>query len=154
MQYLTNEDLTADSYQRFLTESSGDGENTINKCEARAIALVSTYLNKRYSTTDIFGILSDDESTGEEDPEFDIPPLRNELLVEIITKITLYRLFRRNAARKLPEEIKEDFEWALKTLEKIQTGRITLDLPPAMDDNGNAISNSIWGNNSNGDYYI
>lgn len=142
MTYLTPDDLTADAYQRFITESSGDGTDVIDKCEERAIALTQTYLT-RYSIIDIFG-----------DPDLSIAPLRNELLVEIISKITLYRLFKRNAARKLPEDIKEDFDWALKMLEKIQTGRTPLDLPPALDESGNAKSYSIWGNNTNEDYYI
>lgn len=143
MIYLENSDLTADAYQRFITESQGDGEDVLNKCELRAIAMVKTYISSRYDVLDIFG-----------DEELETEPLRNELLVEIISKITLYRLFGRNAARKLPADIKEDFEWALKMLEKIQTGRLQLDLPPALDEGGLPKSNSIWGNNSNQDFYI
>lgn len=155
LKYITDDDLTTESYQRFITESSGDGEDVIEKCEERAIALVTAYISNRYSIKDIFGVETGrDLPDEEEDPDWEIPPLRNELLAEIITKITLYRLFRRNAARKLPEDIKEDYEWALKTLEKIQTGRILLELPPAMDEGGMARSNAIWGNNSNSDFYI
>lgn len=143
MKYLSEDDLTTDSYQRFIIESSADNPDVIFKCEDRAIALVITYLSSRYSVKDIFG-----------DDELNIPPLRNELLADIITKITLYKLFKRNAARKLPDDIKEGWDWSILMLEKLQTGRIILNLPPALDENGQVKSKSIWGNLSNKNYYI
>jgi len=143
MKYLTDDDLTADSYQRFIQESTGDIADVINKNEERAIALVRTYLSDRYDVATIFAEVL---------PGVD--PLRNELLVDIITKITLYKIFRRNAARKLPEDIKEDFKWAIEQLERINSGRTKLDLPPALDDSGNVLSNSIWGDLTNPDFYI
>lgn len=152
MIYITKDDLTADSYERFINESSEDIENTLDKCEARAIALVITYLKGRYDTDVIFGFpIVEDE---EEDPVPSTPPMRDELLVDIISKITLYRVFRRNAPRKLPSDVKEDYQWAIDQLSRINSGRVTMELPPAVDESGNVISNSIWGNNTNKDYYI
>lgn len=143
MKYLTEDDLITDSYERFITESAADNLDVIDKCEQKAIALAITYLANRYSVNDIFG-----------DNELNLPPLRNELLVDIITKITLYRLFKRNAARKLPDDVKEGWDWAIQMLEKIQTGRTILNLPPALDENGQVKSKSIWGNLSNNNFYI
>lgn len=152
MKYLDDTDLTTDSYKRFITESSGDGhdqQSIIDDCEARAIAIANTYLSNRYDVQSVFGTPENDDP-----PTPAIPGIRNELLAEIITKITLYKLFRRNAARKVSTDIKEDYDWAIKMLEKIQTGRTILDLPPALDEEGNARSNSIWGNSSNRDFYL
>lgn len=153
MRYITNDDLTTDSYQRFITESSSDIVNTLDKCEARAIGIAKTYLD-RYSITDIFGTLVEEAVPPYDEIDWELQPIRNELLVDLITKITLYRLFKRNAARKLPDDIKEDFDWSIKQLEKIQTGITKLPLPPAIDETGTTISQSIWGNNTNSDYYI
>lgn len=152
MIYLTDNDLTADSYQRFITESSGDGQtqqNVVDDCEERAISVATTYLSNRYDTETIFG-----QPASTDPPAPAIPPIRNELVAEIITKITLYKLFRRNAARKVSTDIKEDYDWAMAMLEKIQTGRTILNLPPALDESGKPKSYSVWGNISNRDFYI
>lgn len=155
MQYLNQEDLTPDSYQRFITESIGDadGSDVVDKNEARAIALVKTYINDLYDTKSIFGYTI--PAQYEEDKPVIVPPIRNELLVDIISKITLYKIIRRNAARKVPEDYKDDFNWAIGQLERINSGRIALsDLPPSVDEDGNTQSESIWGNLSNPDFFI
>ena len=146
MQYITSDDLIIDSYQKLIAESSQDFPLIIENTEARAIALVKTYL-VRYDTDTIFGLALDDD----DEP---IPPIRHELLVEIICKIVLYKIFRRNAARKVPEDVQKDYDWAIKELDKVRSGITTLELPPAIDENGQPISTSIWGNNTNPDFYI
>lgn len=151
MKYITRDDLLTGSYEQFITESTRDDWEVINNIESKAIALVKTYLS-RYDTDSIFGIILINE---EDEDEIDTtPPIHNELLADILTKITLYRLFRRNAARKIPEDIKEDYAWAIKELEKIRNGSTKLDLPPKLDEQGNIVSKSLWGNNTNNDYYI
>lgn len=153
MRYITLDDLTADSYERFINESSADIPNTLDKNEARAIGLVKTYL-ERYDTGSIFGSLIEaNEDEEDEEPEY-TPPIRHELLVEIICKITLRKVFGRNAARKVPEDVQKDYDWAIKELERIRNGSVNLGLPPAIDESGGTTSNSMWGNNTNTDYYI
>lgn len=143
MIYLTNADLTDGSYKRFITESSGDteaGHDIINANELKAIGLAKTYMTGRYDTDKIF------------DPE---SPVRDELLADIISKITLYKIFSRNAARKVSTDIKEDYDWAMKELQRINSGQTVLaGLPVPVDDDGEPISKSIYGNNSNTDFYI
>lgn len=152
MRYLTQTDLTANSYERFITDSSKDDPAVLDRLEDRAIALAATFM-ERFDTDTIFGTYVPAEAEG--DPPVLIPGIRHALLIEIIAKITLYNLFRRNAARKIPEDIKEDYDWAVKELERIRNGATTLKgLPPAIDENGQPISNTIWGNNANGNFYI
>ena len=136
MIYITENDLTADSFERFITDSSADIDDTLDKNELRAIDIVKTYLSARYDVTAIF-----------------TTPIRHEMLVDIICKITLYKVFRRNAARKIPADAKEDYDWAMKMLEKIEAGKPVLDLPIKIID-GTPISTSIWGNNKQADFYI
>ncbi|MCO5253622.1 MAG: DUF1320 domain-containing protein [Bacteroidetes bacterium] len=136
MIYISKEDLETDIWERFIDESTGHDDNIIDRAEGKAIDLCKTYLTL-YNT----GLVFDE-----------ISPIRNEVLVDIISKLTTYNLIRRNAARKVPSDAKENWEWAMKQLEKIQSGRITLDLPPVVLPDGK--SNSMWGNNTNKDYYI
>ena len=152
MKYLVKEDLISSSFERFIDESTGDkpgeGETIdqvrvriLNNTELKCIELVTTYIGTRYDANLIF---AEDE------------PIRNEVLVDIMVKICLYKIVKRNAARKVPTDYKDDYNEAIKTLEKIATGRTPLTgLPQAIDGDGNPIaSNTVWGNNKNNNFYI
>lgn len=140
MIYLTKDDLITLAFERFIDESSEDFQDTINNSELQNIDLITSYLSSRYDMKEVFSTLS---------------PIRNAIIVRILSKLTLYDIIRRNAARKVPTDYKEEYDNALMLLEKIATGKIKIDgLPEAKDENGNPISNSIWGNNSNNNFYI
>lgn len=140
MRYLTKKDLIVDAFERLIDESSNDTEGILDDQVSRAIEIVETYIGARYDVTAIFH-----EQT----------PIRNEVLISIISRIAIYKTIKRNAARKVPTDYKDDYDDAMEDLEKISTGRIKLEgLPPAKDDQGNVKSNSIFGNNSNKDFYI
>jgi hypothetical protein len=79
-------------------------------------------------------------------------PVRDEALVDILVILTLSKLHGRNSARKFSD--KEDVEKAMKELDKITAGKITLELPLPVDEDGNVESTSIWGNLRNDDFYI
>lgn len=141
MIYLEKEDLITDSFERFIDESSLDENFVLNNIELKVIGKVKSYLGTRY---DVESIFDEDE------------PIRNQVIIDILVKLFLKKLFKRNAARKLPSDISDDHKEALEELEKIATGRIPIsDLPQAVDEDGNLItSNSVWGNNKNEDFYI
>ena len=103
--------------------------------------IIKTYIGTRYDVETIF----EAENV-----------IENEVLKDILSKLVLYRLFRRNAARMLPKNYKEDFDEAMKQLKEIATGVVRLDgLPPAIDTTtGGVRSNSLSGNLSNPDFYI
>lgn len=141
MIYLEKEDLITDAFERFIDESSKDDLNVLDKAEERAIAFVKTIIGSRYDVDLIF-------TEG--------APIINEMLVQILSRIVLYRVIKRNAARKVPTDYKEDYDEALSWLKDIATGKIPLDgLPLPVDEDGDPVdSNSLWGNNSNPDFYI
>jgi len=152
MIYLEKEDLIASSFERFIDESSGDkpaqGETIddvrqriLDQTELKCIDIVKTAIGTKY---DVDAIFDEDE------------PIKNEMLVDILVKFMLYKIVRRNAARKVPTDYKEDYTEAKETLEKIATGRIPLSgLPIATDGDGNPlVSQSVWGNNKNDNFYI
>lgn len=141
MIYLDKDDLITDAFERFIDESSQDNETVLDKAELRAIKFVKTLIGTRY---DVDLIFNEDE------------PIINELLVQILSRIVIYRIVRRNAARKVPTDYKEDYDEAVKWLQEIAIGKLPLDgLPVPTDESGNPTnSNSMFGNNTNPNYYI
>ncbi len=140
MNYLTKDDLILLAYERFIDESSQDQEYILDDTETRAIAYLKTVLGTRYNVTLLFN---------------ETEPIRNELIVQILSKIVVYNIIRRNAARKVPTGYSEDYDEAMKLLKDIATGVIKLDgVPGAVDENGNTISTTMFGNNTNKDFYI
>lgn len=141
MIYLIKEDLIAAAFERLIDESSLDQAETIDKVELQNIALIKSYIGLRYDVEAIF------------DPD---QPIKSELLTRVLVKLCLFDIVRRNAARKVPTDYKEEYESAIKLLEKIAIGKMPVTgLPAATDDNGDPmISDSIWGNTKNEDFYI
>jgi len=144
MIYITENDLKGDAQERFITDSAADFEESPDVIEKRVLGIVTTLIGERYDC----GLIFDEDA-----------PVRNDLLIDIIVKMTLFRLFKRNAMRKVSPGSKEDNTWALEQLEKINNGRIKLaglpkPAPDPVEDNGEPGGESLWGNISNRDYYI
>lgn len=140
MNYLLKEDLITHAFERLIDESSKDFEDSLKNIESENIGIIKSYLGAHYDVDAIF----DEEE-----------PIRNPLLVRILSKMVLYDVIRRNAARKVPSDYVEEYEKAMETLEKIAFGKLTIkELPPAIDDDGKIISNTLFGNNRNKNFYI
>jgi phage gp36-like protein len=140
MKYIDKDFLIAHAQERFIDESSQNEDAIIDQIEITQIAIIKTYIGSRYNVAVLF-----DAAT----------PIENEVLKEILAKLVLYKLIRRNAARKVPSDYKEQYDEAMKTLKEVSIGIIKLDgLPPALDNTGAIISNSMSGNLSNKNFYI
>jgi phage gp36-like protein len=140
MIYIDKDYLISHAQERFIDESSQNDDEILDQIELTQIAIIKTYLGTRYDVNTIF----DEDS-----------PIENEVLKEILAKLVLYKLIRRNAARKVPNDYKEQFDEAMKTLKEVATGIIRLDgVPSAVASNGSVVSNSISGNLSNSNFYI
>jgi len=140
MEFLAKDDLKVHSFERFIDESSQDFSGAIDSSERQAIALVKSKLASRYDVAAIFA------QTGAG---------RHDLIIRILTFIVIYDIISRNAARKVPEDIKEMWEWAMSTLEAIRDRKESpKGLPPLTDDDGKPLRAAIWGNNSNENYYL
>ncbi|MFY0714116.1 DUF1320 family protein [Seonamhaeicola sp. NFXS20] len=139
MIYITDNDLKTESFERFITESTSDFPTVKDEVELKTIGLVKTFLSGRYNVEAIFR---------------ETEPLRDEFLADIVAKITMYKIISRNAARKVPSDFKDDYDWAMQQLEKINAGKISLDLPAPTDEEGNSNINPMWGNNTNKNFYI
>lgn len=139
MIYITRDDLSDDTQDRFIEESTVDKPQAVDKIVAKVVGMLVDVMSERYDTAKIF-----DEQN----------PIRNEYLVDIIRKLSLYSIFRRNAPRKVTTDIKEDYNWALKQLEKINAGSLSFaNLPKAPSQEGDP-GDLLIGNISNKNYYI
>ncbi len=145
MNYINTDDLIAIIQERLINESVAMAgvtelsENTIlDDIETKTIDLVISYISGTYDYTQIFAD----------------PPIRNGVLVQIISAIVVYRSVRRNAARKVPDDLKDLYSEAIKSLEKIQSGIINLvGCPKASNEDGSPAS-PVYGNNTNKDFFI
>lgn len=140
MKYLNPEDLIDIIQQNLLDDSIQLTPAITDSIEEKAIAFAASYISGRYKVDLIFADT----------------PQRHPLLVQAIAMIVVYRIVRRNAARKVPEDYKLVYEEGVKILENIQKGVQKLDPLPEVDStdaNGNP-TNLMWGNSTNKDFFI
>lgn len=138
MKYINRDDLVNYIQERLLDECLPTGTDILNSIEADTIDLVIAHIGARYDTTKIFST----------------PPLRNGVLVQVVSMITVYRVIRRNAARKVPEDYAKLYDDAVKLLEKIGSGSQHLDNIPAITAPDGSTGKLMYGNNTNTDYFI
>lgn len=140
MIYLEKEYLQTHIFERLLEESSGDYMDMLDNAEAEQIGVIKSMLAGRYDVSLIFN----------EDA-----PIINEVLKRILSKLVIYDAVRRNAARKVPTDYKEEYEWAMDMLEKLSTGKVVLDdLPkPPLNPDGTS-KTTLWGNLTDKNFYI
>lgn len=145
MKYINKDDLIAIIQERLIAESVAIPEVTsleeneiLDDIELKVIDLVISYISGTYNCELIFAA----------------DPIRNGVLVQIIASIVVYRSVKRNAARKVPDDYVELYKEAIKFLERIQSGAMTLvDCPKLTTTEGGSIS-PVWGNNTNKDFFI
>ncbi len=146
MIYINKDDLTTIIQERLLNDSvsleaaANIEDNTIiNNIETKAIDLIISYISGTYDTDAIF-----DEAS----------PIRNGVLVQVLSCIVVYRSVRRNAARKVPEDYQKLYDDAIKDLERIQSGVINLVNCPKLTNEDGTTTSPLYGNNTNDDNFI
>lgn len=139
--FLEEGDLESAILAQFLNERSDEPQFAILEViEKKKISLIKTKLNKRYDLSAIFDATGDD---------------RNFYILDLLIKLVIYDFIRRNAARKMPKDVKDDRDEALKTLEAIKAGKEVPDgLPSITDTEGNTVARVTSGNNKNSNFYI
>jgi phage gp36-like protein len=142
MKYINKEDLLVDIQEPILNESiCGSNGNTddsiLDKIEISTIDLVISCISGRYKTDDIFNT-----------------PIRNGVLVQIICAIVICRAISRNARRKVPDDNQTKYDKAIKALEKIQAGTMTLENCPIITAADGTTSGLVYGNNTKDEFFI
>jgi len=140
MNWLTDLDLETQAFDKFLMQdNSTNRDEILTNIEHQNIELIKAKLNNKYDTQAIFSTSGND---------------RHWLIVKILAILVIYDFFRRNAARKIPKDYQERYEWAMKLLEDIKAGNeVPAGLPFYTDETGNE-PNLLYGNNKNKDFYI
>tara|TARA_R100001369_G_C3320395_1_gene168818 strand:- start:925 stop:1353 length:429 start_codon:yes stop_codon:yes gene_type:complete len=138
--FLTEEDFEADIQSRLLEANSTAGASyTLEKIEKRQIDYITSKLSGRYDMETVFAEEDDD---------------RNGVILQILMNLVLYKFLRRNAARKITDDIRTDYEWALKELDKLESGNAYAGLPSRKDEEGEVKPRVIYGNNKNPNNYL
>jgi hypothetical protein len=137
--YLTAADLKVGMIDKFINERSEENINEVLEgIELQNIALIRAKLSGRFDVDAIFNATGTD---------------RDYLIIQILTKLTLYNFVRRNAARKVPEDYMEDWKWANKQLDMLAAGTLVpSDLPAVI--NEATTGGTFYGNNYNKDWNI
>lgn len=139
MIYLQNKDLNAYTIERLIDESDHDFEQARDELELHRISEVKSMISKYYNVDSIFNT-----------------PIRHPHIVKILTKMVSYDMKKRNAMRKVPNDIEKDLEWAERELDKMHRGIIKFDdlpLKPS-DGTGTPASKMLYGNLRNENFYI
>ena len=134
------EDLVTVVQNRLLLESVEKDEELLDSIEDMAVSEAAAYIGGRYDAGKIFAE----------------PPIRTGILVRVIACIVVSRAIRRNAARKVPDNILELEDWALSILIKIRDGIMPLpsEAPPVTDEDGNPDTPLIYGHTRNDSWFI
>ena len=139
MRYIEREDLTTVIQGRLLDESIAEAPaDILDKLEYSAIVFVWSYISGRYDCPKIFGS----------------PVLRHELLVQVMSMIVCYRVVRRNAARKVPDDYLALYREALEILANIQKGSQRLNGLPEITGESGTSGSLMYGSNRNPDFFI
>ena len=141
MIYLQDKDLNAYTQERLLDESTKDFEKARDELEEHRISEVKSMISKYYNAEAIFST-----------------PIRHPHIIKILAKMVGYDIKRRNAMRKVPDDVKEDLAWAERELDKMHRGIIKFDdLPKKVVDSsstGTTASKMLYGNLKNENFYI
>ena len=134
------EDLTTVVQNRLLLESVEKDEELLDSIEDMAVSEAAAYIGGRYDAGKIFAE----------------PPIRTGILVRVIACMVVARAIRRNAARKVPDNIQELEDWAMSILIKIRDDIMPLppDIPPVTDEEGNPETPLIYGHTRNDSWFI
>lgn len=139
MIYLQNKDLIAYTQERLLNESVKDFEQAQDELEDHRITEVKSMISRYYDVEKIFST-----------------PIRHAHIIKILVKMVGYDIKRRNAMRKVPDDVKDDLTWAERELDKMHRGIIRFDDLPAKptDGSGTTASKMLYGNLKNENFYI
>lgn len=138
MVYITEEDVLSviqDTMSKASVEKQPEIQDTLEK---QVIDEVKSYIGGRFDVDKIFAD----------------PPIKNGMLIRIITCLTVYRAIRRNAARKVPEDYAEMNSWAYDALTRISDGKMPLPGLPENVDPETGKPLSFWGNSRKPEYFL
>ena len=134
LSFLTEDDLKTQLFENYIDDSVQEDLEALDNIEAQQIAFMKSKLRSRFDLTVVFS------SANYEDKP---------IIKQVLTALVNYFVVKRNAARKIPTDFKDNYNWAIKWLNEVRDGKETPELPLK-----EAVKKEVlWGNNKNEDYY-
>ena len=115
MAYLTVEELHTIRTADFIQILQGTDETVINEIIEESISVFQTFLGSYY---DMVSVFNQTLST------------RNKMVLKYLKKLVVYELME----RRKPGGDDKDYQEVMKWLEDISSGKISVDLPPKLED--------------------
>ena len=135
LQFLSSKELEGRLFSQFIDENNAEDVDAIQTIEKQAIALVKSKLKSRYDITPMFGA---EQYSG------------RDLIVWAVVGIVVYRFIRRNAARKVPTDMADDYKEVIKWLTDVRDGLEDPELPALPLEEKRV----FYGNNKNENLYL
>lgn len=135
-EFLTRDELESRVFEDYIDESEQEDVAALLSIELQAISLVKSKLRKNYDVAIIFS---------------DAPYEGRGLIVWAMSAIVVYRIIRRNAARKVPTDFADDYKEVMKWLNDVRDGNENPDLPILEDPEQKQV---LWGNSKNENLYL
>lgn len=118
-EFINLEDYDASIHQEILDALIRKNRSIIEKCEDRAIAVMRSYMSKRYDCTKIFSARGS---------------ARNELVLMLALDITIYHIFSIHNPRSMSQIRIDRYEQAIEWLKDVRSGDIVVDELPSLPD--------------------
>lgn len=128
--FLCEQDYWVVIDQKAFEVLSRENPYNLEGAEMTAIEEIKGYLRPKYNCEAIFSADGDD---------------RNRKIVQVTADIALFHLVSSVPGKMGYELRKERYDIAIKWLEGVQSGTITLDLPLATDEDGSSATPLRWG---------
>lgn len=112
--FITKADYLQNIREEIADQITDENDDIIDECELEAIEEVSSYLFQFYDVATIFGA-EDDE--------------RSKLVLSWCKHVVLYKLYERIPDDRVPERIIKNYDDTIRVLERINSGKMPVDLP-------------------------
>lgn len=135
LSFLTEDDLLTQLFENYIDDSVSEDLFALDNIELQQIAFIKSKLRSRFDTAVVFS-----ESDYEDKP----------IVKQVLTALVNYFVVKRNAARKIPTDFKDNYNWAIKWLNDVRDGVESPELPLKAVERKQV----LWGNSKNEDLYL
>ena len=135
LSFLTTNDLMTQVFETYLDDSVQEDIDALDNIELQQIAFIKSKIRSRYDTAAVFSIA-----------DYEDKPI----IKQVLTALVNYFVVKRNAARKIPTDFKDNYNWAIKWLNEVRDGIESPDLP-LKEVERKAV---LWGISKNEDLYL
>lgn len=135
LSFLTTDDLLTQLFETYLDDSVQEDLAALDNIELQQIAFMKSKLRSRFDVAVLFSAA-----------EYEDKPV----IKQVLTALVNYFVVKRNAARKIPSDFKDNYNWAIKWLDGV---RDSIESPalPLQAVERKAV---LWGNSKNEDLYL